>query len=316
MRYSRQELVLGKESQKIISNKTISIVGLGALGSNSANLISRMGINLILIDYDKVDISNIQRQSIYTENDIGKLKTECAKEYLKKVNSDIKVQAYNKKIDKNSIKLIKSDLILDCTDNLETRFLINEFCHKNKIPFTHAAAIKDKGVVFNVIPGKACFNCIYKFTGDFERCEDIGVLNTITTLISSIQVNEALKILLNKKYETNLIRINLNNNDFEKIKVNKNPRCEICQGKSSEKKIEMKLCKTGSNLSVKTHKEINLDKIKNEIGALRESKNNLLIEYEDEVLVINKDGEITFKKLRDENKIIRIANEILDISQN
>ena len=234
---------------------------------------------------------------------------------MEKVNQDIKIKVYNEKLDKDNLSLIKSDLVLDCTDNLETRFLINEFCYKNNIPFVHAAAIQDKGVIFNIIPGKACFNCIYKFTGDIERCEDLGVLNTITTLISSLQVNEAIKILLNKNYETNLIRINLSNNNIEKIKINKNPNCEICKGSSTEKNFELKLCKTGATLTLRTNKPLNLEKIRKSFGVLRDAKVTLLLDIDNEQVIINKNGEIIFKTLRDEDKIMRIANQIYQIGR-
>ena len=310
MRYSRQEKFIGKEAQNLLNKKIISIIGLGALGSTSANLLARAGVNLVLIDHDKIDLTNLQRQTIFTERDIGKNKTDIVKDYLSNVNSGIDIKAYNERLNKDNINLIKSDLVLDCTDNLEARFLINDYCCKNRIPFVHAAAIKDKGVIFNVIPGKACFNCIYKFTGNVERCEDVGVLNTITNLISSLQVNEALKILLNKDYETNLIRVDLGNNNFEKIKVNKNPNCEICKGNISEKNFELTLCRTGNTLSVKTDKGLDLEKIKDNFGVLREGKTNLLVEIDNEEVIVDKKGEIIFKTLKDENMIMKIAREI------
>jgi len=314
MRYSRQEKFIGRENQELLNKKTVAIVGLGALGTTSSNLLTRSGVNLILIDYDKIDLSNLQRQNIFTEKDINKYKSEAAKNYLLKVNSEIKIKNYNIKLNKENINLIKSDLVLDCTDNLEIRYLINKFCCKNNIPFIHAAAIQDKGEIFNILPGKACFNCIYKSIGEIERCEDLGVLNTITTLISSLQVNESIKILLNKDYEINLIRINLNENKFEKIKVKKNDKCEICNNINFNKNFELKLCKTGNNLSVKANKELNLEKLKKKFGILREDKSTLLIEADNEEVIIRKDGEILFKILRDEDKILKIAKEIYDNS--
>lgn len=315
MRYLRQEAFIGKEAQDLLRDKTIAVVGLGALGSNSANLLARAGLNLILIDKDKVDLSNLQRQTIFTEKDINLNKADAAKSFLKLVNPEISIKAYNLKLDNYNIELIKSDLVLDCTDNLEIRFLINDFCCKNKIPFIHAAAIQDKGVIFNIIPGKACFNCIYKFTGNIERCEDLGVLNTITTLISSLQVNEALKILLKKEYEENLIRVDLGNNNFEKIKINKNPNCEVCNGKKSEKKFQLRLCKTGSTLKVKTDKKLNLEKIKENFGCLRSTKLDVLIELDDEQIIVNNQGEIIFKKSRDESKVMRLSDKIYRIGK-
>ena len=315
MRYARQEILIGKENQALLNKKTVCVIGLGALGTNAANLLARAGVNLILIDNDKVDLTNLQRQTIYTQEDINKNKSDVVKKYLEKVNSDIKILAYNEKLAKENINLINSDLVLDCTDNLETRFLINDYCINKKRPWIHAAAIQNSGVIFNIIPGRACFNCIYKNITNMERCEDLGILNTITTLISSLQVNEAIKILLNKDYETNLIRVNLDNNSFDKIKVNKNPECEVCQGKMLNKKFKLELCRTKTTLSVKTHKSLNLNKIKDYFGELRDAGSTLLLEVENEHVIVNRQGEIIFKTLRDENKVMNIANKIYEIGK-
>lgn len=315
MMYIRQEILIGKKNQDLLNKKTISIIGLGALGTNAANLLSRIGVNLILIDYDKVDLTNLQRQSIFTKDDINKSKVEIAQKYLNKVNSDIKIKVYNTKLDRENINLIESDLVLDCTDNLEVRFLINDYCANKKIPWIHAAAIKYSGLIFNIIPGKVCFNCIYKDINSYERCEDVGVLNTITTLVASLQVNEAIKILLNKDYETNLIRINLENNSFDKIKVNKNPNCEVCRGKMTNKKFNLELCRTKTTLSVKTNKKLNLERIKNYFGEIRDAGNTILIDFDGEQVIINKQGEIIFKTLRDENKVMEIADKIYEVGK-
>jgi len=315
MRYSRQEILIGKKNQELLKKKTVAIIGLGALGTNSSNLLARAGVNLILVDHDKVDLTNLQRQNIFTEKDINKSKVDAAKDYLEKVNSEIKILSYNENLTEENINLINSDLVLDCTDNLETRFLINDYCASKKIPWIHAAAIQNKGIIFNVIPGKTCFNCIYNNIKDIERCEDLGILNTITTLVSSLQVNEAIKILLNKDYETNLIRINLDNNDLTKIKVNKNPYCEVCQGKMLDKKFKLELCRTKTTLAVKTHKNLDLNKIKDYFGELRDAGNAVLLEVDNEQVIVNKQGDIIFKKLRDENKVMEIANKIYNIGK-
>ncbi|MEK6936949.1 MAG: HesA/MoeB/ThiF family protein [Nanoarchaeota archaeon] len=232
MLYIRQEKFIGKEAQKKLSEKTVSIVGLGALGSVSSELLARAGVkNLILFDRDLIELNNLQRQSLYAEEDVGKSKALVAENKLKKINSDLEINSYFDNLDSENINLIKSDLILDCTDNLETRFLINEFSVKNKFPFIHASAIGAEGFLFNIIPGKTCFNCIFKEIQGLETCETFGVLNSTTHLISSLQVNEALKILLNNDYEKDLLYVNLKNNEIAKIKVNKNPECQVCSKK-------------------------------------------------------------------------------------
>ena len=219
MDFSRQELILGKKSQKLIKSK-VSIIGLGALGSLSSELLVRSGIkNLILIDRDYIEESNLQRQ-LYSKQDVGKPKVLVSKERLEKINPEIKIEAIFDHLDENNINKLKSDLILDCTDNLQTRFLIDEFCYKNKIPWIFSSAIKQKGYVFNIL--KDCrFKDIFNNLKIGETCEEVGVLNTITSLISSIQVNEAIKILTNNNPEKDLIYVNLENNEILKLKVNK-----------------------------------------------------------------------------------------------
>src|SRR3989339_1354167 len=226
MRYARQEKLIGKKGQLILSKKTVAIVGLGALGTNTAQLLARAGINLRLIDFDKIDLTNLQRQSLYTEKDINKQKAIISKTRLKEINSEISITSFNEKLNDSNLHLLDSDLVIDCTDNLTTRFLINDYCY-NKIPWIHTAAIKETGVLFNIIPNKPCLKCIYKKNIDLDRCEDFGVLNSIVSLTSSIAVTQAIKILLNKPVEESLIRFNIWNNNLEKIKVNKT--CEKCQ---------------------------------------------------------------------------------------
>src|SRR3989344_2567536 len=214
MRYTRQEIFseIGKDGQNKLGKSSVVIVGLGALGSVSAELLARAGIGkLILIDRDIVELSNLQRQSLYDEGDIGKPKALAAKEKLNKINSEVEIDFYVEDLNsgnineiisingnynnvKNNKKYIKNnkntDLILDCTDNLETRFLINDFSVKNRISFIYSSAVGSKGYVFNVIQKKtACLKCFLKEAAQLGTCETVGVLNTITNLISSIQAN-------------------------------------------------------------------------------------------------------------------------------
>lgn len=227
MRYSRQERLkeIGKKGQKTLSKKTVTIVGLGALGTNTALLLARAGINLKLIDFDKVDLTNLQRQSLYEESDINKEKSKTSLSKLKQINSEIKIESCNERLNNSNLNLLNSDLVIDCTDNLTTRFLINDYCY-NKIPWIHTAAIKYTGVIFNILPKKPCLKCIYKKNLDLERCEEYGVLNTTVSLTSSIAVTQAIKILLKKEPEESLIRFNIWKNEIEKINIKKN--CEKC----------------------------------------------------------------------------------------
>lgn len=247
MDYSRQELFLGKNSDKL-RKKKVAVVGVGALGSVAASLLARAGVNLILFDRDIVEESNLQRQSLFDLNDINKLKAEVAKRKLKKINNEIKIEAYTVDIDKDNIKLLDSDLVLDCTDNFETRFLINDYCKKNKINWIYSAAIENKGYLMNITEKTACFNCIFNNLKGYGTCDTVGVLNSATNLMASLQVSEAIKILLEKDYEKNMLYINLENNSFKKIKVNKNKNCKTCKGiheNLTKKNRIIKFCGSG-----------------------------------------------------------------------
>lgn len=241
MRYIRQEIFreIGKKGHERLRKSSAAIVGVGALGSNSAELLARAGIgSLILIDRDVVELSNLQRQRIFDENDIGKPKALAAKERLNKINSDVKINFFIDDLNfynANKILSGKIDLILDCTDNLETRFLINDFSIKNNVPFIHSSAVGSKGYVFGIVPGKTpCLRCFLKEAAQLDTCETTGVLNTTTTIISSIQSNEALKILLNKEHERHLLFFDIWKNKLSQIKINKNKNCICCNKKNFE----------------------------------------------------------------------------------
>ena len=229
-RYVRQEIFIGKNSQKKLENSKVCIVGVGALGTLSASLLVRAGIKeLVLIDRDHIELDNLPRQHLFTEKDVGKLKVEVAKARLNEINSDIKITSIFDNLDHTNIDLIKSSVVLDCTDNFETRFLINDYCSLNKIHWIHASAVRSKGYVLNVFPGGPCFNCVFANLNAFGNCESLGVLSSITSLISSVQVSECLKVLISDKFEKSLMSFDLSDNQFDKIKIGKGD-CSVCSG--------------------------------------------------------------------------------------
>ena len=269
MRYERQVMFnkIGKEKQKLIEDSTITIIGLGALGSVISEMLVRSGVkNLIIIDRDIIELTNLQRQSLYCEEDIGKLKALVAKEKLEKINSEVKIKSYSEDLDYNNIEIIKSDLILDCTDNLDTRFLINDYSKSKKIPWIYAAVIGGKGMVLPVNINNPCFSCIFKETDQIiGTCETEGILNSTVHAIAGIQFNEAIKILTkNKKTSVQLIYFNLWDLELKKINVNKNDKCETCNGnykwlKGYGDKPVLKLC--GSNKFQIKLNPINLEEL-------------------------------------------------------
>ncbi len=322
-RYIRQETFIGKEAQERLRRASVAVIGLGALGSVVAELLARAGVGkLIIADKDVVDITNLQRQVIFTENDILKPKAVRAREYLNSVNSDVEVIEISDNINNENLDKIKTDVIVDCTDNFQTRFLLNEFCAKNKIPLVHGSAVADKGYVF-VVKDNACLSCIYSKNTDSENCQSEGILNLTSSIVGSIQANEVIKILINSDYENNLLKINVTNNDIEKIKVNKNKNCNVCKGKyellnkTSENIFDIKLCKTKAAWTVNPKKNIKIDlnKLKSKYKTLIDTPILVVINADGEEIIVHNYGEIMFKTLKDEKKIESLARKIYEDGQ-
>jgi adenylyltransferase/sulfurtransferase len=272
MDLSRQNLII--KNPKKLTNSKITIVGLGAIGSHTAELLTRSGIkNLVLIDRDYIEKPNLSSQHLFTEKDINKPKAEVIKKYLKQINPDINITSYFDNLDQTNINLINSDLVLDCTDNFQTRFIINDYCKKNKIPWIFSSAIRAQGYLYNILPNSPCFNCIFHNLSTQETCETSGILNTITSLISSIQVNEAIKILTKSNPENNLIYINLSSNIFTKIKVKKRKDCQTCNKiypyLNQEPQKLIKLC--GQNTYLIQH-NLNFNKLKSKFKNITDWK--------------------------------------------
>lgn len=248
-RYSRQILFpfIGKEGQKKLANSRIAIAGMGALGSNAASQLVRSGVGYIrIIDRDFVEYSNLQRQELYDESDAKENypKAIAAKLKLKKINSNVEIDAKIADITwKNAEELLTGvDLILDGTDNFETKYLINDVALKHKIPWIYGEAICSKGTTFNIIPDKTpCFVCIYPeqpVHGKIETCGTSGVINPIANLVSAYQVTDALKILVGdyEHLNTALLSFDLWKNDFNKIEINnlRRANCPVCMHRKYE----------------------------------------------------------------------------------
>ena len=211
---------LGGEAQEFLVNSKVAIVGVGALGTVSSQLLVRAGVlNLLLIDNDTIDLVNLQRQVLFDEEDVNKQKTVVAKSKLEKINSEVKVKILNEWLTPDNVNVLDDyDLILDCTDNMKARHVINDYCKKSKKIWIHAAGSGVKGNIL-VVDNPDTFSKIFKTNESFDSCEEVGVINTLTNVIASLQVTEALKILTKKSYSKDLIRFNLWNNNYQKIKV-------------------------------------------------------------------------------------------------
>ena len=205
-RYSRQILFrgIGAEGQRRLAAGRVAIVGCGATGSALASLLARAGVGkLRIIDRDYVEASNLQRQSLFDEVDASESlpKAIAAARKIAAFNSEIVVEARVEDVVPRNIQVLLEgmDVILDGTDNFETRYLVNDYAVKASLPWIYAAAVGSYGVTLNVLPGKtACLACIFPDTpqGMVETCETSGILNTAVNVVASVAATEALKLLV------------------------------------------------------------------------------------------------------------------------
>lgn len=242
-RYIRQKTFygIGEKGQSILKKSRVLIIGVGALGSVILNNLSRAGVGFIrIIDRDYVDITNLGRQILFTEEDALENipKVNAAANHIKKINSEITVEPISDDVNNSNIETyIKDvDLVLDGTDSFELRFLINEACHKNKKKWIYGGVIGAGGGTMNILEGGPCFRCFIEDIpeiGTYDTCVTEGVIAPITSIIGSYQSAEAIKILLNSDEVSNkYIAIDLWDNILEYIQIDKNPDCPVCgQGK-------------------------------------------------------------------------------------
>ncbi len=222
MKYSRQE---------ILSKKTVAVVGVGTIGTVTSALVNKLGVNLILIDRDVVEIHNLENQILYAKEDVDKPKAIVAAEKLRDVNPRIKIESFCEDLTFENIDLLdKADIVLDCTDNLETRFLINDYCLSKNKPWIYAAGIKTKCTLMNFTGKGVCFRCIFKETTGLGTCETEGIANQTAIAVGSLQVKNALQILVGETVDEEMLRLDIMTSKMEKIKVQKRKDCKACAG--------------------------------------------------------------------------------------
>lgn len=201
--YSRQILLDGWdiEAQEKLKLANVLIVGCGGIGCTSAELLARAGVGQItLIDADTIEMSNLQRQIAYVEENIGFYKAEILAKRLKQINPHIRIENYNSKLDEsNAEQLISTqDLVLDGCDNFTTRYLVNQICTQLNVPLISASAIGFQGQLFMVEGDSACYECLFpkeEHANESLRCADSGVLATTPNVMASLQAHHALLYL-------------------------------------------------------------------------------------------------------------------------
>jgi len=239
IRYSRQIILknIGTFGQKKILKTKVLIVGAGGLGCPVADLLTRSGVGEIgIIDYDKVNLSNIHRQTLYSTKDVNKYKVEVVKKKLNLINKDVKINTYNKKANEKNLNNIikKYDIIVDGSDNFKTKFLLNKFSFKLKKILVVGAISKFDGHIFTFdfnSKKSPCLKCFYQSepSDDILNCETEGILGSTANIVGAIQVNEIIKKILNigKDLKSSILILDLLNLNFRKVLFKKRKNC-IC----------------------------------------------------------------------------------------
>ncbi len=318
-RYSRQTILeeIGEGGQETLRNSSATVIGCGALGCVTAQLLARAGLGKIrIVDRDIVEIENLQRQILFEENDIGTPKAIAAVEKLKKINSEVQIEALVKDLNPSNAEKIfeNANIVLDGTDNMETRYLINDTCVKKEIPWVYGGAVSTYGMSLNILPKKtACLVCAFPYmpkAGSLPTCDTVGVLNTVPTVIGSIQATEAMKILLKREFNTDLIVYDVWAHDFQRIKLKRNSNCKCCSEHTFEylsaiatESVTILCGRNSVQITPATEPEISLqdlgERLKR-VGDVKLSPVHLIFETQEVVLHIFKDGRAIVKGTDDE----------------
>ena len=239
LRYSRHLVLpeVGPEGQRRLKGSSVLIVGAGGLGIPAAVYLASSGVGRIgLADYDVIEMQNLQRQFLYTESDIGRKKVEVAKERLRQTNPNVDVIAHDIRLDsKNALEIMKDyDVVIDSTDNLPSRYLVNDACALLGRPDVYASVLGFDGQasVFYAAYGP-CYRCLFPVPPPPESvksCEDVGVLGVIPGIMGGLQANQAITTLLGKGSTLmgRLLVFNGFENTFDEIRVKKSTTCALC----------------------------------------------------------------------------------------
>jgi adenylyltransferase/sulfurtransferase len=331
-RYSRQILFtpIGARGQQLLAHAHVAVVGVGATGAATASLLARAGVGrLTLIDRDFVEPSNLQRQMLFDEDDARASlpKAEAARRHLARINSSIRVDAHIADlVPANAPTLLNADLVLDCTDNFESRYLINDLCVREARPWIYAAAVGAYAATMNILPKlglqaasspplpslssvpyppspTACLACIFPSapTGNVDTCDTAGILSTAVNLAASLQVTEALKYLTHQsdQMRRTLISFDLWLNTRSEINTSTpRPDCEVCNDRlfhhlAGDQRPHITLCGRNSVQIHQHHHPLNLAELETRLrplGPVRANGLLLRFSYDPYTLTVFPDG--------------------------
>ena len=237
-RYSRHIIMdqVGSKGQRKLLESKVLIVGAGGLGSPSAVYLTLAGVGTVgIVDFDVVDISNLQRQILHQHADIGRPKVESAKSTIKAYNPDTVVQIHETPLtSENAMEIIgQYDVIINGVDNFPTRYLVNDAAYMLNKPLVDGSILMFDGQATVYLPGQGCYRCLFPTPpppGAVPNCSEAGVLGAMTGLVGSIQATETLKLLLGigESLVSRLLLIDALSMDFRTVKIRQNPKCPLC----------------------------------------------------------------------------------------
>ncbi len=237
-RYSRHIIMndVGSRGQRKLLQSKALIVGAGGLGSPSAVYLALAGVGTIgIVDFDVVEISNLQRQILHRTSDIGRPKLESARDSIQAYNPDINVVLHGDRLEShNAMEIIgQYDLVINGADNFATRYLVNDACYLLGKPLVDGSILIFDGQSTVYIPGQGCYRCLFPSPpppGMVPNCAEAGVLGALTGLVGSIQATEALKLFLGvgESLTSRLLLIDALNMSFREVKIKRNPACPLC----------------------------------------------------------------------------------------
>ena len=239
LRYSRHLLLpqIDAEGQARLLASRALLIGLGGLGSPAAMYLAAAGVGrLVIADFDRVDLSNLQRQIIHDSGDLGRPKAESAADTLHRLNAGVEVTPIGHRLEGEELwaQVRQADVVIDASDNFDTRYTLNEVCVQTGTPLVSGAAIRMEGQV-SLFPNDGsdapCYRCLYRDGGELqESCSENGVLAPLVGVIGSLQAAEAIKVLLGvgRTLTGRLLLVDLLNMEFRTIALRRDPQCPVC----------------------------------------------------------------------------------------
>lgn len=321
-RYHRQMLFgpMGEEGQTRLAQARVGLVGCGALGSVIASHLVRAGVGFLrVVDRDFLELNNLQRQMLYTEDDVSRRlpKAVAAADHLRAVNSEVVIEPVVADINPFSIVRFAEglDLLVDGTDNFSTRFLVNDLAVSRGLPWVYGGVIGASGMTMTIVPGEGpCLRCLFPDVpppGSTPTCDTAGILNTVVGVVGSLEANEVYKLLVDPEARNRgLLTIDLWDLRFETVPIARDPECPACGRRTfpfleaDEEYATSTLCgRDAIQIVPRTPATLDLESLRRRLSVVGEVRANpflLEVEVEGKTLTVFPDGRAIIKGVADE----------------